>query len=117
MPNLNDWSEFIDARILQEKSTISDQKDDDKALKILDKLCEAHPKQSTFLKARAWSLSVLDREEDAASSLIEGKYIELTKHLSGKNDIAKDWIDELEKLKTAIANTHETKICTSTMAW
>lgn len=117
MPHLNDWSEFIDARIYQEKSAMGAEKADAQALKILDRLCAAYPQHSAFLKARAWSLSILSREEDAASSLVEAMYAELSQRLSGKNDIAKDWVTELEKLKAVIATVRETKICTSTMAW
>jgi len=83
----------------------------------LDRLCAAYPQQSAFLKARAWSLSILNREEDAASSLIESTYAQLSQRLSGKADIAKDWVAELEELKSLIDTVSETKICTSTMAW
>jgi len=117
VPNLKDWSEFIDARILQERSVSSNQKADDRALTILNKLCDAYPAQTEFLKSRAWSLSVLGKEEDAASSLIEAMYTDLTKRLSGENDKAENWINELEKLKKTIDSTSAGKICTSTMAW
>jgi hypothetical protein len=117
MPSLNDWTEFIEARLLQEKSVIGAEKADAQALASLDRLCAAFPHQSAFLKARAWSLSILNREEDAASSLIESIYADLSQRLSGKSDIAKDWVAELEKLKTEIATVRETKICTSTVAW
>lgn len=117
MPHLNDWSEFIEARILQEKSVMGSEKADEQALAILDKLCAAYPKQSAFLKARAWSLSVLNREDDAASSLIEATYADLSKRLSGKGDVAKEWVVELEKLKNVIETVRQTKICTSAVAW
>lgn len=117
MPNLNDWTEFIEARLFQERSVMGAEKADAQALAILDRLCAAYPQQSAFLKARAWSLSILNREEDAASSLIESIYAELSQRLSGKQDIAKEWVAELEKLKTTIAAVRETKICTSAVAW
>ena len=44
-------------------------------------------------------------------------YTDLTKRLSGENDKAENWINELEKLKKTIDSTSAGKICTSTMAW
>lgn len=118
MPKLNDWSEFINARILQEKGVLAGGKEANKqALSTLERLCAAYPQNSSFLRARAWSLSVLEQEEDAASSVIEAAYARLAHRLSGENDIAQDWIKELEKLKTTIGNLEHTKIVTSAMAW
>ncbi|MBI2938365.1 MAG: hypothetical protein HYY22_09170 [Thaumarchaeota archaeon] len=117
MPNLNEWSEFIEARILQEKAVQSTEKasktDEQKALAILDKLCTTNPSNPHFLKARAWSLSTLDREEDAVSSIIEAQYSEMASRLSGKNDVAKNWITELETLKSKITAVGESKVSAS----
>jgi hypothetical protein len=118
MPSVKDWSEFIDARISQEKGVLGTEKSgDENALTSLDRLCAAYPNNSAFLKAKAWSLSVLNREEDAVSSLIESSYAELAHRLSGKNDVAENWISELQKLKTTIAAIDKTRVCTSFMAW
>lgn len=125
MPNLDEWSEFIEARILQEKAVQDAEKTDQKAsqganqraLEILDKLSAKYPDNQHILKAKAWSLSVLDREEDAASSLIESLYVNMRHRLSGDNDVAKNWINELEALKTTIDDVKATKICTSYVAW
>lgn len=121
MANLKEWSEFIEARILQEKAVESTEKatkiDDQKALAILDKLCAANPDDPHFLKSRAWSLSTLDREEEAVSSIIEASYAEMANRLSGENDVARNWITELETMKSNIAGVTERKITTSTVAW
>lgn len=117
MANLNEWLEFIEARVLQEKAVQSNDKaskiDDRKALSILNKLCTENPNNSHFLKARAWSLSILDREEDAVSSIVEALYSEMANRLSGKNDVAKNWINELEILKSKIAAISESKVSAS----
>ena len=117
MSVLNAWSEFLDARILQEKSVLGEEKADDQALAILETLCATYPQNPSFLMAKAWSLSVLNREPEAASSVVEAAYLALTHRLSGENDIAQDWIRELENLKVMVSAAERTKICTSAMAW
>lgn len=111
MSDLKAWNDFLDARILQEK-----RKDTD-ALPILDRLCSEHPNTSAFLRARAWSLSVLNREEDAVSSVVAAKYAELAGKLRGDADIAETWISELESLKDAINISSDKRIATSAVAW
>lgn len=121
MPNLNEWSEFIEARILQEKAVLSTEKaneiNDQKALAILDKLCVANPDNPHFLRSRAWSLSVLNQEEEAVSSIIEASYSIMANRDSGENDVAKDWINDLEVLKSKIADVSESRIAKSIVAW
>jgi hypothetical protein len=110
MSELKAWNEFLEARILQEK------RKDAEALPILDRLCSSYPNNPSFLKARAWSLSVLNREEDAVSSVVNAAYSELAVKLRGDGDVADQWISELEKLKKAI-QVGDKKIATSAVAW
>lgn len=117
MSIINAWAEFIDARILQEKAVLGDKKADEQALTILERLCAAYPQNPSFLKAKAWSLSIQNREPEAAASVIEAAYGALAQRLSGEHDVAKDWITELDKLKTTLSSVERTKITAGFACW
>lgn len=90
--SLQDWQRFLRARIEQE------QGGDEKALQVFDELHAKYPSDPHINSSRAYALSRLGRDSEAAVSQIAARYSELGRTLVGRNDRPEAWTEQLQAL-------------------
>lgn len=98
MPELtvNDWKDFISARLLQEEG-----KDKD-ALPVFEKLAKAYPTNPHVQTARAFALQRASQGDDAVAARLNAAYSKAAAALSGDADSPEAWVKELQALKDAL---------------
>ncbi len=94
MPELSveDWKEFIKARLLQEAGK------DGEAFPVFDKLAKAYPRNPHAQTARAFALLRMDQKDDATSARLDAAYSKAAAALSGSSDRPEAWTRELNSL-------------------
>jgi predicted Zn-dependent protease len=110
--NLNEWGEFLQARITQEKGN------DAEALDVFEALLAKHPTNPHLQASRAHTLRRLGREQEAVAAVIAARYASLAQTLVGEADNPEAWVATMVDLANDAERAAKGEpFATAAMAW